>query len=156
MLFVENETDLPHMFDGIKRAPFFLPFMLPKPSSRDGKSKEKLIYPCFLWFYCWCNFSEVSGIPAARVPLCWAMLRHFDVKSWLSTSGKCFSVSAQHEKGVNWLVDGSLSSVVRHTFDLLNNASYIVWCNSKWKAIILADRFKKCLGEQMSIYRYHF
>jgi len=39
MLFVENETYLPHMFDGIKFAPSFLPFMLLNHSSRDGKEK---------------------------------------------------------------------------------------------------------------------
>lgn len=47
------------------------------------------------------------------------------------------------------LQQGLWVGVDRHAFDLLNNVSYI-WCNSKWKVVILADRFKKCLGEQLS------
>lgn len=81
---------------------------------------------------------------------CRAMPRRLALRIWQSTSGKCFSISTQHDKGFNWLVDRSVSSAVRHTLDLLNNALYVVWCNSKWKAIILANRFKKCLGEQVS------
>lgn len=107
-LFVGNVTHPPRMLDSITFAPFsFLSFMPLKHSSRDGKGKEKknLIYHCFLWFYCWCNSKEISGAPPARVSQRWATLRHFALRVWLSSSGKCFSVSAQHDKGINWLVD---------------------------------------------------